>query len=403
MKSFEDFLNEKRISTSSIKRELINNPKLSEALFDEEHDTMRELLEDGANPDFGSAEDIDSIVASPIFLAIKYNDTKAFDLLVEFGANIEYKNTKGNTPLQYACIRKDRENMVRKLCSLGADVDSISNDGMTPLESLAFRLTQTPIRDIVLQDHMRTNMVTLIQNKAKCSQKFLNSMEIAKINLRSEFKDQGYEDILKHYCKSSITEKRVSNTSVKQKMESPELDDSVQNEDYSKLQDLLNMGANPDSISKRYRQGGSVLFLAIKYGDSKAVKMLIESGADIEFKDERGYTPLMYMCLASDERELILKYLLREGADVNVVDEKGRGILENIVDIVSELDFRDLPLIDLYADKLILLSEYGLKCDKTICAQVQAKVQSSTGDISMHNAVKKFTEIVNKICKGCSK
>ena len=60
---------------------------------------------------------------------------------------------------------------------------------------------------------------------------------------------------------------------------------------------------------------GEELIDAARYGDLETVKLLIENGADINAKDEDGYTVLMH---ASFNGYLeIVKYLIEKGANVN--------------------------------------------------------------------------------------
>ncbi len=70
--------------------------------------------------------------APPIFYA--YNDT-TIRLLLDAGANINYKTNDGITPLLSA-IYKSNQNVAKKLIMHGADVNVISPDGTSPLHIL---------------------------------------------------------------------------------------------------------------------------------------------------------------------------------------------------------------------------------------------------------------------------
>jgi ankyrin repeat protein len=54
-------------------------------------------------------------------------------------------------------------------------------------------------------------------------------------------------------------------------------------------------------------------------GNVTAVKALLDKGADINAKDEGGWTALMVASFAGEAETV--KFLLDEGADVNVKDE----------------------------------------------------------------------------------
>lgn len=68
----------------------------------------------------------------------------------------------------------------------------------------------------------------------------------------------------------------------------------------------------------------SQLNLAISKGDLAKVQQLVEIGVDVNKKDERGITPLMYSILFNQPQ--IAAYLIRNGADCNAKDVKGNSI-----------------------------------------------------------------------------
>ena len=68
----------------------------------------------------------------------------------------------------------------------------------------------------------------------------------------------------------------------------------------------------------------SQLNVAISKGDLGKVQQLVEIGVDVNKKDERGTTPLMYAILFNQPQ--IVSYLIRKGADCNAKDVKGNSI-----------------------------------------------------------------------------
>ena len=63
------------------------------------------------------------------------------------------------------------------------------------------------------------------------------------------------------------------------------------------------------------------LNLAISKGDLAKVQQLIEIGVDVNHRDERGKTPLMYAILYKQTE--IVAYLIRKGADYRASDPNG--------------------------------------------------------------------------------
>lgn len=70
----------------------------------------------------------------------------------------------------------------------------------------------------------------------------------------------------------------------------------------------------------------SQLNLAISKGDLSKVQQLVEIGVDVNKKDERGTTPLMYAILFNQPQ--IAAYLIKKGADYRAEDANGLTILD---------------------------------------------------------------------------
>lgn len=70
----------------------------------------------------------------------------------------------------------------------------------------------------------------------------------------------------------------------------------------------------------------SQLNVAISKGDLAKVQQLVEIGVDVNKKDERSITPLMYAILFKQTQ--IVDYLIRNGADYNAEDANGLTILD---------------------------------------------------------------------------
>ncbi|CCG52957.1 Protein of unknown function containing ankyrin repeat signature [Flavobacterium indicum GPTSA100-9 = DSM 17447] len=60
-------------------------------------------------------------------------------------------------------------------------------------------------------------------------------------------------------------------------------------------------------------------------GNSKAVKLLIEKGANVNYKDSNGQTPLILASITGNIEEIAL--LLKAGADINGVDMNNSSAL----------------------------------------------------------------------------
>ncbi|KXX79505.1 Histone-lysine N-methyltransferase EHMT1 [Madurella mycetomatis] len=83
---------------------------------------------------------------------------------------------------------------------------------------------------------------------------------------------------------------------------------------------LINGGASIESTAGEYRS--TPLILAAERGDVATVKVLLETGANIEAQDSDGKTPLILATM--NRHEAVVELLLEKGAQVNVCCDSGR-------------------------------------------------------------------------------
>ena len=67
--------------------------------------------------------------------------------------------------------------------------------------------------------------------------------------------------------------------------------------------------------------GSTLLHNTIRYGDMESFLYLIDKGADINFQDKVGWTPLMESVM--DDKAAFGKILMERGVDVNVSNARG--------------------------------------------------------------------------------
>jgi uncharacterized protein len=88
--------------------------------------------------------------------------------------------------------------------------------------------------------------------------------------------------------------------------------------DVEKVRSLLDSGADVNAKDER---GWTALLWAISRGQIDLVKLLLDKGSDVNAKGEHGWTPLME---AANRGQLeVAELLLKKGADVNTKHEYG--------------------------------------------------------------------------------
>jgi hypothetical protein len=77
---------------------------------------------------------------------------------------------------------------------------------------------------------------------------------------------------------------------------------------------LLELGADPNAVTKKNE---SALANASTAGVEESVKLLLDRGATVNVRDDRGYSPLLYAAASEAAPAGIVKMLLAKGADTN--------------------------------------------------------------------------------------
>ena len=107
-----------------------------------------------------------------------------------------------------------------------------------------------------------------------------------------------------------------------------DMDKAVRDGDTSTVSSLLKKGVSPSIIIDEGRNSTwkhSPLILAVKSGNAELVKLLIKSGADVNYVNVGSVSALKEA--ASNDNDVIVSLLIDAKADVNFVDENEVPIL----------------------------------------------------------------------------
>lgn len=111
-----------------MKKQLLVNP-LCEAVVNNDIDSFNALLASGVD-----VNGIDDNRLTALFYAADYGRIQMAEILLKKGANIECRDSFGNTPLMRACLNFLRYGvaMIHLLISYGADINAMNNYGVSP-------------------------------------------------------------------------------------------------------------------------------------------------------------------------------------------------------------------------------------------------------------------------------
>ena len=113
--------------------------------------------------------------------------------------------------------------------------------------------------------------------------------------------------------------------SIAQKNNGRQLYEAIHAKDTLQVEMLLNKGADANYKEKWMKFEMSMLILAVQNKDFKSVKLLIEHKAQIDWKDIAQITALMYAAYIGDVN--IINYLIKSGADIHAHDDQGNTVL----------------------------------------------------------------------------
>jgi ankyrin repeat protein len=295
--------------------EMEDTSPLALAVENRDAEMVRTLLDLGHKPDLGG-------IVVPLADAARQGDAAIVDMLLARGADVNARGEEGETALMWAASG-GKLDMVKRLIDAGAKILQRDHDGEDALD-YALRGNSAPVISLLLphfpksrqdkverQSHLRrggkgkeSNLVAKLEeaiNRPKPKRSSSDSL----IRAYSSGKHDKFIKLLGAGADPNETNKEgttilglvASSSSV-----------------YDLLEPLLKAGADPNRGELFRPLNGAASF------GPKAVRLLLDAGADVNWADADGGTPLM-SAAASDDKESV-RLLLKAGANPSAEDHK---------------------------------------------------------------------------------
>jgi len=317
------------------------------AIKDGRSAAVKLLLAKGADPTIADQDG-----STPLhYLALSWKPEKmekTIDLLLEAGANIDARNKAGRTPLMMTAYNnRDQEKASAMLLEKGANPNLTDNKGNTFLHQLvAGNSSKNPTQTMALLTKPGTTLDLSNRVGSRALIKAVKKQNVAIVKqLLAAGADPNVLNKRRHSLLYSVTSCKAEKQAIFEALLAAGCDVNIHNEIryamgetalhkalaseitcLAPAEHLLRAGADPNSLNSIGRPPLYQLAHWQNKDPFQGLKLMQKYGADINFRDKEGSSPLMYTAFDS-AGSVILQAFLEAGADAGVTDNYGNTLL----------------------------------------------------------------------------
>jgi len=244
-------------------------------------------------------------------------------VLIANGADVnKYPQEDGYSPLIHAIwMFQEKEDIVKALLDAGANIDFKDKDGLTPLFWAAFS-SGKDVLDLILARGNYDNTIHLAACRGNLSRVKEFVEEGTDVNIRDEF---GCTPL--HWAalaeSTEVADFLIDKGADVNAKGAVDITPLLAARGFPMIKLLVSRGA--DIQAQRRFQRMTKLHMVCTEKDKDVVEFLINKGAQVDRKNRRGQTPLWLA--ASCGRKEIVELLIKKGADINVSNNQGLTLL----------------------------------------------------------------------------
>ncbi len=316
-------------SDTEIVKLLLSHPKNDKSIPNNEGklpydlaktEEMRELLNPNLSESFESYDPYELMITPPNVKAEMIireigKDEPNLNLisdLIVLGANLEWKDDYGYTPLIQAA-RFGEVGIIRTLIDKKVDLDAQNDNGWTALHMIAsVHWGKEEAAKMLIAAGARKDIEDKWGRIPYDLAKTEEMRELLNPNLSESFESYDPHELMVMFPNQK-TELIIQEI----KSDEPNL---------NLVSDLIVLGANPDGKDE---YGSTLLQWTAFHNNKEIAQMLIGAGADVDLQDDNGWTALHVA--ASENNPEIAKLLLDAGANKDIENEDGRTALDTAI------------------------------------------------------------------------
>lgn len=233
---------------------------------------------------FVDLDERDNLGRSGLHISVLNTNLDAADVVISMGLNVDVKDNNGETPLMYS-VKYDNVEMFDFLLSRGASIDSVDADGFSALAYSVIGKKDKWVERLLR--HGANPNIIVETLPISCHAFITEQYEMLKIlikygaDISTIPSGQEYTlfDLIIWECDEEIVKLAI---------------------------DSLVTGQRDNVL-------GSALVVSVLSGREDIVTLLIESGADVNYENSFGVTPLIAVVSTGDKK--IVRLLLDKGGD----------------------------------------------------------------------------------------
>ncbi|XP_076285931.1 transient receptor potential cation channel subfamily A member 1-like [Lasioglossum baleicum] len=261
--------------------------------------------------------------------AVNEKQVQMAKLLINYGANVNVKNIRGETPIVNAIQNRDTK-MIELLLTNGADIKEDPEVVCTAVMCGNLELVEDLLKngtDVNMLNgniYYRNSLLHRAVNEKQVQMAKLLINYGANVNVKDTREETPIVNAIQNRDTKMIELLLTNGADIK---EDPKVVcTAVRCRNLELVEDLLKNGADINALDNMYF-GNSFLHMAVKTKQVQMVKLLINYGANVNVKDSQGETPIVNAIQNRDKK--MIELLLTNGVDIKEDPKVLRAAVEN--------------------------------------------------------------------------